>query len=189
MAVKLPTVVAAVVSLGVAATAPVTFSLSDALGKTHTSAEIHQHRATVLIFVASECPNSNTYAPLLARLFREFSSRGVQFYGVYSDPDDNAATVQKHDSGYQIPYPALLDPRHSLALATGARSTPEAVILSPAGNVLYRGRVDDRFVDFGKTRFSPSTEDLRDALEQVIAGQPVKNPVTKVLGCAIPGVN
>ena len=77
MAVKLPTVVAAVVSLGVAATAPVTFSLSDALGKTHTSAEIHQHRATVLIFVASECPNSNTYAPLLARLFREFSSRGV----------------------------------------------------------------------------------------------------------------
>jgi peroxiredoxin len=189
MRVRFFAIVAAVVCLGAAAPAPVTFSLPDAAGKTHTSAEILKHRATVLIFVATECPNSNTYAPALARLYREFSDRGVQFYGVYSDPDDNAAAVQKHDSEYQIPYPALLDPRHSLASETGARSTPEAVILSPAGDVLYRGRVDDRFVDFGKTRFSPSREDLRDALEQVIAGQPVKNPVTKVLGCAIPGVN
>lgn len=172
-----------------AAAAPVTFSLADSAGKTHTAAEIHQHRATVLLFVATDCPNSNTYAPVLARLYREFSDRGVLFLSVYSDPDDNAAAVQKHDVEYQIPYPALLDPQHQLASETGARSTPEAVILSPAGEVLYRGRVDDRFVDFGKTRFSPSREDLHDALEQVISGQPVKNPVTKVLGCAIPGVN
>lgn len=171
------------------AAAPVTFSLSDAAGKLHTASEIHQHRATVLIFVATDCPNSNTYAPVLARLHREFSDRGVLFLGVYSDPDDTAASVQKHDTEYQIPYAALLDPHHLLASETGARSTPEAVILSPAGDVLYRGRVDDRFVDIGKTRFSPSQEDLRDALDQVMAGQPVKNPVTKVLGCAIPGVN
>lgn len=188
MVVKLPAVAAAVVCASALA-APLTFSLPDAAGKTHTSAEIRQHRATVLVFVATECPNSNTYAPVLARLYREFSDRGVQFFGVYSDADDNAAVVRRHDAEYQIPYPALLDPNHALASETGARSTPEAVILSPAGEVLYRGRVDDRFVDIGKTRFSPSTEDLRNALDQVIAGQPVKNPVTKVLGCAIPGVN
>jgi len=169
--------------------APVAFSLSDASGKMHTAAEIHQHRATVLLFVATDCPNSNTYAPVLARLYRDFSDRGVLFLGVYSDPDDTAAAVQKHDAEYQIPYAALLDPHHLLASETGARSTPEAVILSPGGEVLYRGRVDDRFVDIGKTRFSPSQEDLRDALDQVMAGQPVKNPVTKVLGCSIPGVN
>jgi peroxiredoxin len=179
----------AVVSTLVAGTAPVTFSLADPAGKTHTSADLHRYRATVLVFVATECPNSNTYAPVLARLYREFSDRSVQFLGVYSDPDDSAAAVQKHDADYRIPYPALLDPGHKLASETGARSTPEAVILSSAGEVLYRGRVDDRFVDFGKTRFIPAHQDLRDALEQVIAGQPVKNPVTKVLGCAIPGVN
>jgi hypothetical protein len=49
--------------------------------------------------------------------------------------------------------------------------------------------VDDRFVDLGKTRFRPEHEDLREALNQVLDGQSVKNPVTKVLGCAIPGVN
>jgi peroxiredoxin len=176
-------------TFALAAAAPVTFSLSDAAGQPHTSSDLRHHQATVLLFVATECPNSNTYAPVFARLHREYSARGVLFLSVYSDPADNTAAVQKHDAEYQIPYSGLLDPGHTLALETGARSTPEAVILSPAGEVLYRGRVDDRFVDFGKTRFQPAHEDLREALDQVLSGQPVKNPVTKVLGCAIPGVN
>jgi hypothetical protein len=176
-------------TFALAAAAPVTFSLSDAAGQTRASTELRHYQAAVLLFVATECPNSNTYAPVLARLHREYSARGVLFWSVYSDPDDNAAAVQKHAAEYQIPYSALLDPGHTLALKTGARSTPEAVILSPEGVVLYRGRIDDRFVDFGKTRFRPAHEDLREALDQVLTGQPVKNPVTKVLGCAIPGVN
>ena len=176
-------------TLALAAPPPVTFSLPDAAGKTHTSAELGHFQATVLLFVATDCPNSNTYAPAFARLYREYSSRGVLLLGIYSDPADNAAAVEKHDADYKIPYAALLDANHTLALATGARSTPEAVILSPSGDVLYRGRVDDRFVDYGKTRFRATREDLREALNQVLSGQPVKDPVTKVLGCAIPGVN
>ena len=181
-------VFAAACTVALAGPPAVTFSLTDAAGKTHSSDELRQFQATVLLFVATDCPNSNTYSPLFARLYREYSPR-VQFLGIYSDPADNRAAVEKHDSEYQIPYPALLDPNHTLALATGARSTPEATILSPTGEVLYRGRVDDRFVDYGKTRFRPSHQDLREALDEVLSGQPVKNPVTKVLGCAIPGVN
>jgi thiol-disulfide isomerase/thioredoxin len=176
-------------TFALAAAAPVKFSLSDAAGQTRTSGEIKHYQAAVLLFVATECPNSNTYAPVLARLYREYSGRGVLFLSVYSDPADSAGAVQKHDAEYQIPFSALLDPGHTLAVETGARSTPEAVVLSPAGQVLYRGRVDDRFVDFGKTRYRPAHEDLREALDQVLSGQPVKNPATKVLGCAIPGVN
>ncbi len=167
----------------------INFTLSDASGKTHADEEIKDHKATVMLFVATECPNANTYAPVLARLYREYSARGVLFLGVYSDPSDNAAEVAKHDADYRIPYPGLLDPRQTLARQTGARSTPEAVILSPAGEVLYRGRVDDRFIDIGKTRYRPAHDDLREALDQILEGQPVRNPVTKVLGCAIPGVN
>jgi peroxiredoxin len=165
------------------------FSLVDSSGKTHTARDLQHQNATVLLFVATECPNSNTYAPVLARLYRDYSARGVLVLAVYSDPADNRAAVQKHDVDYQIPYPGLLDPGQTLARQTGARSTPEAVILSPAGEVLYRGRVDDRFVDLGKTRFRPAHEDLREALDQVLLGQPIANSVTKVLGCAIPGVN
>jgi thiol-disulfide isomerase/thioredoxin len=172
-----------------AASRPLDFSLSDAAGKAYTVEDLQHYKATVLLFVATECPNANTYAPVLARLHREYSARGVLFLAVYSDPADNASVVHLHDLDYQIPYPGLIDPNQTLARQTGARSTPEAVILSPAGDVLYRGRVDDRFVDLGKTRYRPTHEDLRDALDQVLQGQPVKNPVTKVLGCAIPGVN
>src|SRR5579871_893265 len=156
-----------------AAPGGIQFSLPDAQGVTHTAVEVQRHKATVLLFVATECPNSNTYAPLLARLDREYSARGVLFLAVYSDPDDSPSRVLKHDAEYQIPYAALLDPHQTLARQTGARSTPEAVILSPAGEVLYRGRVDDRFVDFGKTRLHATEDDLKQALDQVLAGQPV----------------
>lgn len=166
-----------------------TFSLQDAAGKTHTPGDLRQNKATVFIFVATDCPNSNTYAPILARLYRDYSERGVAFYNIYSDPAETAETVRKHDADYLVPYPALLDPHQTLARQTGARSTPEAVMLSPDGQELYRGRVDDRFVDLGKTRFHPSEESLREAIEAVLQGKPVPHPVTKVLGCAIPGLN
>jgi thiol-disulfide isomerase/thioredoxin len=166
-----------------------TFSLQDTVGKTHNSGDLRQSKATVFIFVGTDCPNSNTYAPLLARLYRDYSERGVAFYNVYSDPAETADTVRKHDADYLVPFPALLDPHQTLARQTGARSTPEAVMFAPDGQELYRGRVDDRFVDLGKTRFHPSEDTLREAIEAVLQGKPVPHPVTKVLGCAIPGLN
>src|SRR5271165_1182863 len=74
------------------------FTLRDATGKTYTAADLRQDKATVLLFVATDCPNANTYAPVLARLYREFSSRGVLFFNVYSDPDETDATVKQHDA-------------------------------------------------------------------------------------------
>ena len=165
------------------------FSIDDTAGKTHTSSDLRQYKATVFIFVATDCPNSNTYAPILARLYHQYSQRGFAFYNVYSDPSESAGAVRKHDADYLVPFPALLDSHQILARQTGARSTPEAVILGPEGQELYRGRVDDRFVDFGKTRFQPTQNDLSEALEAVLEGKSVPHPVTKVLGCAIPGLN
>src|SRR5579863_2972901 len=98
------------------------FSLKDANGTTHTGAELGREKATVLIFVATECPNSNTYAPILARLYRDYSPRGVTFFHVYSDPADTAAAVRKHDSDFKIPFATLHDPHQTLARETGARS-------------------------------------------------------------------
>ena len=164
------------------------FSLRDTTGKTYTETDLTQHKATVFIFVATDCPNSNTYAPLLARLHRDYSPRGVAFFNVYSDPSETADTIRKHDADFAVPFPALLDPRQVLARQTGARSTPEAVVLGPDGRQLYRGNVDNRFVDFGKTRFSPTQDNLREALDAILQNKPVAHPVTKVLGCAIPGV-
>jgi len=165
------------------------FSVVDANGKTHTAADLEQYKATVLVFVATDCPNSNTYMPVLARMYREYSARGVLFLNVYSDPQESAETVRKHDADFQVPFAALLDPHQTLARQTGARSTPEVVILGSDGRELYRGRVDNRFVAYGKTRFQATEQDLSEALNEVLDGKPVTHPVTRVVGCAIPGVN
>jgi thiol-disulfide isomerase/thioredoxin len=164
------------------------FSLKDANGTTHTAAELGREKATVLIFVATECPNSNTYAPILARLFREYSPRGVAFLNVYSDPADTAQAVRKHDTDFAIPFASLLDPHQTLARETGARSTPEVVILSPTGQQLYRGRVDNRFIEPGKTRYQPTENDLDEALGAILQGKAAPHPVTRTIGCAIPGI-
>lgn len=143
----------------------------------------------MFVFLATDCPNSNSYAPELARLYSAYESRGVAFYAVYFDPAETAANVRKHDHEYAIPFPALLDPRQAVARATGARVTPEAVVISATGEVLYRGRMDDRFANFGKTRIHVDRHDLRAALDEILAGKPGSNPNVPSLGCAIPGVN
>jgi thiol-disulfide isomerase/thioredoxin len=173
---------------GFASAGSVGFSLKDAQGTEHSSAEFSKAKAAVLMFVATDCPNSNTYAPVLARLYREYATRGVVFFNVYSDPSENASSVRKHDADFLTPFAALLDPHLTLARQTGARSTPEAVILDPDGKVLYRGRVDDRFVAFGKTRYQPTENDLQEALDAVLKGEAVPHPVTRTVGCAIPGI-
>ena len=165
------------------------FSLVDGEGITHTAAELSRYKATVFVFVATDCPNSNTYAPVLARLYREYSPRGVAFFNVYSDPAESASTVSRHDTDFQTPFRALLDPHQTLARETGARSTPEVVILGPEGQQLYRGRVDNRFVDVGKTRYQPTQSDLQEAIVAILQGKAVPHPVTRTIGCAIPGLN
>jgi hypothetical protein len=96
--------------------------------------------------------------------------------------------VHKHDADFAVPFPALLDPRQTLARETGARSTPEVVILGPAGQQLYRGRVDNRFIEPGKTRYQPTENDLDEALAAILQGNAAPHPVTRTIGCAIPGI-
>ncbi len=163
-------------------------NIQDAQGRIYSYSELKQHTATVFIFLATDCPNSNSYAPEMARLNQEYGSRGVAFYGVYSDPAETPAGVRKHDVDYGIRFPSLMDSAQILARETGALGTPESVILSPSGKVLYRGRIDDRYAAYGKTRLHVDQHDLRDALDEVLARKPVGHPYEPALGCAIPGI-
>jgi hypothetical protein len=54
-----------------------------------------------------------------------------------------------------------------------------------AGKVVYRGRIDDRYVDLGLERPAATTHDLGDALEAVMTGKPVAHPTTQAVGCYI----
>ena len=164
---------------------PLEFSLRDAEGTPHTRDEWAQARAVVLYYVTTDCPLSNGYAPEMNRIAETYAPRGVRFYAVQGDttiPDDD---VRRHAREFAYRFPVLLDPQFILAHHTGATVTPEAVVLSGDGAVLYLGRIDNRVEDFGKTRVQPTEFDLRDALDAIMAGRPVPRPHTHALGCAI----
>src|SRR6266540_3049453 len=162
------------------------FDLLEAAGRRHTAREWKDARAVALFFIAAECPISNRYAPEINRIVADYATRGVAFYGVHSDQDVGAEASRRHARDYGFDFPVLLDPAQTLANQTGVTLTPTAVILSPAGELLYRGRIDNRYLDFGKYRAAGVKPDLRLALDAVIAGKPVAEKYTKAIGCALP---
>jgi thiol-disulfide isomerase/thioredoxin len=139
-------------------------------------------KPTVLIFIRTDCPISNRYAPELQRLYREYSSR-IAFYLVYADPSESAKDIQKHMSDYGYKFDALRDPGHDLVKLAKARVTPEAALFSARGDLLYHGRIDDLYVDLGKSKREATTHDLQDAIDAVLAGKPVAVPETRAAGC------
>jgi thiol-disulfide isomerase/thioredoxin len=161
------------------------FALIDTAGLTHTPADFAGKRAIVLFFVSTDCPLSNHYVPELNRIAQAYAPRGVAFYAVQGDATVPDADVRRHvaDFGYSFPY--LFDPEESLAAFTGAVSTPETAVLSPRGDLLYLGRIDNRLEDYGKQRVKITEFDLRDSLDAILAGKPVPRVRTKALGCAI----
>jgi len=104
---------------------------------------------------------------------------------VQGDATVPPADVRRHVKDFAYTFPYLLDPEESLAAYTGATATPEAAVLSPGGQLLYLGRIDNRLEDFGKQRVQVTEFDLRDTLDAILHGKPVPRARTKALGCAI----
>lgn len=141
--------------------------------------------ATVLIFARADCPISNRYAPVLGRLHERFAPRGVAFFLVFPDPDATPAAIERHLEEYAIPFPALRDAHHALVDATGASVTPEAAVFDQRGSLVYRGRIDDRWVSFGRQRPQPTRHDVAEALDALAAGEVVELRTTPAVGCFI----
>jgi hypothetical protein len=146
-------------------------------------------KATVLFFIMHECPVANGYAPEIIRITSDYAVKGVRCFVVYVESDLGPEKARQHAHDYGYKSGALLDPQHLLVKAAGAAISPEAVVFSPSGEVLYRGRIDDRVADFGKRRVEPTHRDLRQALDAILAGKPVQARLTKAVGCYIPEDN
>lgn len=156
----------------------------DIRGITHTLPE-PKSRATVLIFIAHDCPISNSYAPEISRLAAKYGSRGVSISLVYAEPDFTDAKAAAHEKAYSYKLPAFTSLWRTLVRATGVTATPEAVALSPEGAVLYRGRIDNQYADLGVRRYHSTSADLAAALDDILAGKPVRTTQTKAIGCYV----
>ena len=159
--------------------------LEDIDGVRYGALDDAETNATVLLFMGAMCPISNQYAPEISSICDDYRSRGAECYLVFPEQGLTPQAAREHVSGYGLRFPAILDPDHRLTAKAGATITPEAAVFSREGALLYRGRIDDRHVDFGKSRRQAQRRDLRDALEAITEGRPVQIERTEAVGCFI----
>jgi len=148
--------------------------------------QVHPGAVSVFIFTATECPISNRYAPEIARIHRLFEPRGVAFWLVYADGRETPPGIRDHVESFGYPLAALRDPDHTLVSLTGVTVTPEVAVFDTDRSLRYRGRIDDRYVAFGKSRPRPTVRDLSGALDALLDGRPVAEAETMAIGCYIP---
>ena len=165
--------------------APLTFRLADTAGVVHSERELASASAVVLFFLAPECPISQGYVPEMNRIARAYAARGVRVFGVQSDPAASEAEVHRHVAEYKYEFPVLNDRGQRLVDHTGATVTPEAVLMTRAGALLYRGRIDNRSVSLGVRRPQATQFDLRSAVDAALAGHATSFTRTTAIGCSI----
>jgi peroxiredoxin len=139
----------------------------------------------VLFFTMTDCPLANGYVPEMNRLRGAYEAKGVAFYAVQADSTVSDAAAKKYAQEFGYTFPMLNDPHEILARMTGAKVTPEVAILSPGGQVLYLGRVDNKVEDLTRPRYAATEPELRNALDAVLAGKAPKDARTRAVGCAI----
>jgi thiol-disulfide isomerase/thioredoxin len=143
-------------------------------------------KAGILFFLSTECPISRFYATEIQRICKQYGDRGVGCRLLYEDLPIEPGAVRQHlnEFGYRG-IPAIIDSTGNLARQTGASMTPQAVIIDKAGEVRYRGRINNFYADLGKPRRRATVHDLIDALDDVLAGRKVLYPETAAVGCYI----
>src|SRR5262245_7388768 len=141
--------------------------------------------AVVAVFLSFECPVSNSYVTALNELARVYGPRGVAFVGILPTADD-AAALAKQAGEFNLSFPLCRDGDLAVARAFDARTVPEAFVLDRDLVVRYRGRIDDGYAKrLMKKETGVRRHDLREALDEVLAGKPVGTPATPAVGCAI----
>lgn len=160
------------------------FSLRDYRGKVVALSDYAASKLVVVAFVGNDCPIAKLAMPRLVQLARQFAPQGVAFLAINSNSQDSltgmAAFAREHD----LPFPLLKDPGNVVADRFGAQRTPEIFVLDADRGLRYQGRLDDRYL-VGLQRPQPTREDLKLAIEQLLAGHAVSTPRTEAVGCHV----
>ena len=167
-------------------TAPPPFSLPDVVtGRPLSQREIRAGRALLVMFLCRHCPYVKHVEAELARIGRDYGNKlGIVAISAndattYAEDAPESLKDQATLAGFTFPY--LYDQSQNVARAFGAECTPEFFLFDRAPALAYHGRLDAT-----RPGRQPSTgEDLRAALDAVLAGRPVPGPQSPSTGCSI----
>ncbi|MBM3760375.1 MAG: hypothetical protein FJW36_09030 [Acidobacteria bacterium] len=136
------------------------------------------------VFLATACPISNRYIPELNRIAATYQPKGVRIQACFPESDLTQQALDAWAREYKPAFAFKLDPHAVQAHELRATLTPEAVIVQ-GGRLVYRGRIDDRYVSWGKSRPQPARRDVVKVLDELLAGRSPAARFTKAWGCVI----
>ena len=142
-------------------------------------------KPVVLIFVRTDCPISNRYAPVIRGLYDSQYHLLASFWLVYPDKKTTAKEIRGHLSNFDFGISALRDPDHVLVKQASATITPEAAVFDAHGALLYHGRIDNLYFDAGRTRPAATTHELQDAIESALLKKNSMPASAPAVGCYI----
>ncbi|PYT48650.1 MAG: hypothetical protein DMG44_13595 [Acidobacteria bacterium] len=141
-------------------------------------------KVVVLVFVRTDCPISNRYAPLLQEMSVKYGSEAA-FWLVFPDKNESPESIRSYLQEFNYKLPALRDREHSLVKKSGAKVTPEAAVFNSKRALVYHGRIDDLYREFGKARRAATTHELADAIEAASKGVAPPSAAAEGVGCFI----
>ncbi len=165
-------------------TPALSFHLPTLDGQSVEIAKASDVSVTVVCFLGAECPLVKLYSPRLTAMANEFATQGVRFVAVNSNRQDTLDDIRSYLTQHPLPFPYLRDEGNVVADQFGATRTPEVFVLNSELRIVYRGRIDDQY-EPGINRPTANHRDLRNAIVETLAGQPVAVANTSAVGCMI----
>src|SRR6185312_1175682 len=164
------------------------FSLPGTDGKTHTLASLKGSKATIIVFSCNHCPYVIMNEDRLIAAARDYAAKGVGMAAINandatSHPEDSFEEMKKRAAEKKFPFAYLRDESQAVARAYGATSTPHLFVFDADLKLAYTGSIDDD--NKYNARKKAEKLYLRDALDDLVAGRPVRLPETHAIGCTI----
>jgi peroxiredoxin len=135
---------------------------------------------TVVLFLSVKCPCSNSYNERIAGLAKRFAGKPVRIVGVYPNTDETATEIAAHARRNGFTFPIFRDERALGADHFGASITPEAFLVDGEQTLRYAGRIDD-----SRDAEAVKRNNLAEAVEALLQGQPLQTGDTAAFGCGI----
>jgi peroxiredoxin len=164
-----------------------TFTLNDVSGQQVKLSDF-AGKNVVIIFISTRCPYSNAFNGVMAKLAKDYSGKGVTFLGINSNKTEPVKEVAQHAKEKGLGFTVLKDVDNKVADLYGASVTPEAYVIDQAGTIRYHGALGSS----GRPTTDPAaanSDEIRAALDQLIAGQSIVKTKTKAFGCTIKRVS
>lgn len=170
--------------LAVGADAP-RFSLLNATDGRYVAFDPTKSALSVVIFTCNHCPYAKAFEPRIIELAKQYAPKGVAFFAVNPNddvayPEETMDLMKARATSKGYPFPYLKDTDSTVAARYGARVTPHVFVVDSKGKVRYRGYVDDSAKADERTHTG-----LTEALDAILAGNPVRTTSTKAFGCSI----